>query len=138
METSIILLLLLLISGWCVQKGGGLISAVNKAMQKRPEQLLLIISVALISAAVLMLFYPAQCHSHTGEKLWLVLLGGVLFEMGAALNRGCFFGSLTRLCRGDMHILFTLCGVLTVSVLIPPQHHADTTPELSSPQYRFI
>jgi len=38
------------------------------------------------------------------------LLGGLVFGMGAALNRGCAFSTLTRLCDGQLSMLITVGG----------------------------
>jgi len=39
------------------------------------------------------------------------LLGGVIFGMGAAINRGCAFSTLTRLASGDLGMILTLAGL---------------------------
>jgi hypothetical protein len=50
MWSSFTLVILLFMSGWMVQRGNFcLVAAVNQAMNKRPERLLRIISIALIS-----------------------------------------------------------------------------------------
>jgi len=51
------------------------------------------------------------------EQSWgispLVLLGGFLFGMGAALNKGCAFSTLSRLGDGQLSMLVTLAGFCT-------------------------
>lgn len=39
------------------------------------------------------------------------VLGGVAFGTGAAINSGCFFGTLTRLATGDLSFLVTVGGI---------------------------
>ncbi len=49
--------------------------------------------------------------------LWTGLLGGLLFGLGAALNRGCSFSTLQRLADGDWRMLASLGGFLGGSAL---------------------
>lgn len=48
-----------------------------------------------------------------------VVLGGVLLGIGAALNQGCFLGSIGRLGRGDLPYFFTLCGIALAMAFMP-------------------
>ena len=41
---------------------------------------------------------------------WMPILGGLVFGIGAVLNGGCAFSTLTRLGAGDLGMLFTLLG----------------------------
>ena len=118
---NILLLVSLFISGWLLQQGGFcLVVGVRSAMDKRPGHLLLVIGVALWSGVVWLFFHVSPIYSPHGEELWLNLAGGALFGVGAALNNGCFFGSLTRLFNGDSHMFFSLLGIISASLLIPP------------------
>ena len=53
-------------------------------------------------------------EAHGGQRSWgisaTVLLGGFLFGMGAALNKGCAFSTLSRLGDGQLAMLVTLAG----------------------------
>ncbi len=49
--------------------------------------------------------------------LWMALLGGLLFGLGAALNRGRSFSTLQRLADGDWRMLASLGGFLAGSGL---------------------
>lgn len=48
-----------------------------------------------------------------------VVLGGILLGIGAALNQGCFLGSIARIGRGDLPYLFTLCGIALAMAFAP-------------------
>ncbi|TDJ16410.1 MAG: hypothetical protein E2O65_10240, partial [Gammaproteobacteria bacterium] len=53
-------------------------------------------------------------EAHGGQRSWgisaTVLLGGFLFGMEAALNKGCAFSTLSRLGDGQLAMLVTLAG----------------------------
>ncbi len=55
--------------------------------------------------------------THGTQRSWgmstVVLLGGFLFGMGAALNKGCAFSTLSRLGDGQLSMLVTLAGFCT-------------------------
>lgn len=129
-----VLLVLLFFSGWLVQRGGFcLVAGISSALNGRPERLLLILSVALLSGAVWMQIKPPVVYLPTDDTFWLALAGGVLFGVGAALNHGCFFGTLTKLFSGDGHMLFTLAGILSAAVVIPPMPSSGATPVTGYP-----
>ncbi len=56
-------------------------------------------------------------EAHGAQRSWgmstTVLLGGFLFGMGAALNKGCAFSTLSRLGDGQLSMLVTLAGFCT-------------------------
>lgn len=69
-------------------------------------------SFAKTAAWVLALIFPVlavhpQFAAHlTGISLsWGTLIGGLLFGIGAALNGGCSFSTLSRLADGQMRML---------------------------------
>lgn len=74
----------------------------------------------------------------TGLRHWpasgLSVLGGVLFGVGAAINGGCTFSTLSRLMDGNLHMLVTvlmwLAGMLVASALLPGLH--DDVPTLAA------
>jgi uncharacterized membrane protein YedE/YeeE len=59
----------------------------------------------------LMWWWP---DAHGANKTWAIstpaLMGGLLFGMGAALNKGCAFSTLSRLGDGNLAMLVTLAG----------------------------
>lgn len=63
-------------------------------------------------------FFPSLPISPaSGQPLWVGLLGGPLFGLGAALNKGCSFSTLQRLADGDWRMLVTLAGYCGGSAL---------------------
>ncbi|MDE2570271.1 MAG: YeeE/YedE family protein [Sphingomonadales bacterium] len=48
-----------------------------------------------------------------------VISGGILLGIGAALNQGCFLGSIAKLGRGELPFLFTLCGIALAMAFSP-------------------
>lgn len=48
---------------------------------------------------------------------WSIFAGGVLLGIGAAINQGCFLGSVARLGRGEMVYSFTILGIGLAMVL---------------------
>ncbi|MGL4724095.1 MAG: YeeE/YedE thiosulfate transporter family protein [Scandinavium sp.] len=121
MPSDVGLILLLMISGWMVQRGGFcLVAAVSLLMEKRPERLLLILGVALVAALLSLHFQSFRLFSPSGMTFWCALSGAALFGVGAALNRGCFFGTLSKLAKGDGHMLLTLGGMMGIAAVLPP------------------
>jgi hypothetical protein len=52
----------------------------------------------------LIFFRTPPAYGPAGKTLLQALIGGVAFGIEAALNRGCFFGTLTKLAKGDVHM----------------------------------
>lgn len=120
MPVNIILLAALFISGWLVQRGGFcLVAAIRSTLDGRPERLLLILTVALTAGALWMLSGAPQTYAPSGTAYGQAVVGSVLFGAGAAINRGCFFGTLTKLFSGDVHRIFSLAGIFMVSAFVP-------------------
>ena len=65
-------------------------------------------------AAITIPFMWWHPDAHGAEQSWemstSVLLGGFLFGMGAAFNKGCAFSTLSRLSDGQLSMLVTLVG----------------------------
>jgi hypothetical protein len=56
-------------------------------------------------------FFPERFPAPTRSgPLWTGLIGGLLFGLGAALNKGCAFSTLQRLADADWRMLATLAG----------------------------
>lgn len=54
---------------------------------------------------------PEQAGSIEGyAPTWLSVVGGFVFGVGAAINRGCAFSTLARLVDGDLRMLITFVG----------------------------
>lgn len=63
--------------------------------------------------------------------LWAGLLGGLLFGLGAALNRGCSFSTLQRLADRDWRMLASLGGFIGGSALAYLLPLMKAEPEMS-------
>jgi uncharacterized membrane protein YedE/YeeE len=71
-----------------------------------------VIWVFIVSIPVFLLF-PAHASRVDGWAVSrMAMLGGFLFGVGAALNGGCAFSTIGRLCEGKMRMLLTLVGFL--------------------------
>jgi hypothetical protein len=63
-------------------------------------------------------FFPEHVPAPTRSgQLWTGLIGGLLFGLGAALNKGCAFSTLQRLADADWRMLATLAGFVGGSAL---------------------
>lgn len=98
-------------------KRGGLcvISAITAVVERRSSRRFLSFATCSLWAACsswpIWWLVP---RAHVAEPYPIVLatvLGGVAFGTGAAINSGCFFGTLTRLATGDLSFLATLGGI---------------------------
>jgi len=69
--------------------------------------------VAMIYGTLLLFLPSASGTFQVYEPRGLVLLGGFLFGVGAAINGGCSLSTLQRLADGDLWMLLTLAGVGT-------------------------
>jgi hypothetical protein len=71
-------------------------------------------------------------EAHGGQRSWgisaTVLLGGFLFGMGAALNKGCAFSTLSRLGDGQLAMLVTLAGFCSGIYVIAQLPDGYTSP----------
>jgi uncharacterized protein len=93
------------------------VAAVRTHILDRDARSLLYILVAASAAGVVLLglacVWPQQIRLPLDNSLpgW-ALLGGFFLGSGALLNGGCYLGSITYLCRGNLNFLFTLLGIL--------------------------
>ena len=64
------------------------------------------------------------------DCVWVGVLGGFLFGMGAALNKGCAFSTLSRLGDGQLAMLVTLagfCSGIYVTIQLPDEYTSPHT-----------
>jgi hypothetical protein len=93
------------------------VAAVRTHILERDTRSLLCILVAASAAGAVLLglawVWPQQIRLPLDNSLpgW-ALLGGFILGAGALLNGGCYLGSITYLCRGNLNFLFTLLGIL--------------------------
>lgn len=65
------------------------------------------------------LFVPVDVMMTVGKELSLLtLVGGLVFGVGATINGGCAFSTLTRLGGGNMGMLVSLIGFVTGAALL--------------------
>jgi uncharacterized protein len=94
------------------------VAAVRAHILERDKRSLLCILVAASAAGTVLLglawVWPQQIRLPLDNSLpgW-ALLGGFFLGAGALLNGGCYLGSITYLCRGNLNFIFTLLGILT-------------------------
>ena len=92
------------------------VRAVSCALRERRFELLVAFGRTVLWAMVLiipaMAFRPESLGEARGiGPLWSGLVGGFVFGLGAALNRGCSFSTLQRLADRDWRMLITLGGI---------------------------
>jgi hypothetical protein len=93
------------------------VAAVRTHILERDTRSLLCILVAASAAGAVLLglawVWPQQIRLPLDNSLpgW-ALLGGFILGAGALINGGCYLGSITYLCRGNLNFLFTLLGIL--------------------------
>ena len=102
--------------GYGAQRGGlCVVTGVEHLLDQRSARLLLAFSRASVwsMAVSIAIFWlvPSAHVSATYALSFATLLGGVIFGIGAAINWGCAFGTLTRLGAGDFSFALTLVGV---------------------------
>ncbi len=86
-----------------------------------------VVGITLLLASVL----PADFLQISGWKLSLATLaGGALFGIGATINGGCAFSTLTRLGNGNLGLLVSLAGFLVGAGLHSLAGSAGLTPDL--------
>ena len=89
-----------------------LVRGVREASSGKPLFLMAILFSGVLSwVSVLIAYYfdmPIPFISYE-FSLWAVV-GGVLFGLGAAFNNGCGVSTISRLARGQLAMLLTICG----------------------------
>lgn len=141
MLPTIMLCGLIIISGWLIQRRGFcLVAAVEDLAKGKLIKLLSILLVSLLSGAVLMVLSAVEFQFYNHHQFLIAILGAIIFGFGAALNNGCFFGTLTQLFKGNSNMFFTLIGIVSTSVLIPPLENVSllTNHDFSLMNYMLV
>ena len=106
-------LLVAMLLGYMAQDTGlCLVRGVNEAKSGRPA----LLASILLCGVMLWLFVPlaAVLNAHVPFARHAVdplfAAGGLLFGIGAAINRGCAVSTLSRLARGDLRMALTMLG----------------------------
>jgi uncharacterized protein len=83
----------------------------------------LAVLVGLVLRLPLVWSHALPLHSAPMVELgWLVILGGLVFGVGAALNGACIFGTLNKVVSGDTSYLFVVPGMWLGSIVIGTAH----------------
>lgn len=121
MDTTAGLLLvsavLAFVVGFCIQRAS--VCAVRATEQwvyhRRTSRLRAFFSAAAWSGLVILplawLFPRSAMLAEDAPVTWIVLVGGALFGIGAALNGACALGTVAQLTRGRTDYLATLAGI---------------------------
>lgn len=101
-------------TGLCMVRG------VNEWKNGNPSFLLAILFSGVLAwvAAVAAFFLGLPLQFNVYKPSILFVVGGVLFGVGAALNKGCGVSTLTRLSRGDIVFSATVLGWLSGWILL--------------------
>lgn len=115
MTLFIISILLLVALGFLAQSIGlCMVRGVNEAGKGRPMFLLAILFSGVLSWISILVGYYLDIQTPFISyefSLWAVL-GGFLFGFGAAINNGCGVSTISRLARGHLAMMLTVCGWL--------------------------
>ena len=129
MLETILLIILIIISGLLTQRGGFcLVAAVEEIAKSRFFKITNILAVALISGAILMISHPPYSFHPNQQQFIIAIVGAIIFGFGATVNNACFFGTLTQFFKGNSNMLFTLIGIISASIFIPPFATGQNTP----------
>ena len=120
MHAAVLLLIsaaLAFVVGFCIQRAG--ICAVRATEQwvyyRRTSRVRAFFSTAAWSGLVILpltwLLPESAMLAEAAPVTWAVLVGGVLFGMGAALNGACALGTVAKLTCGRTDYLATLVGI---------------------------
>jgi len=99
-----------------------MVAAVGKATEGDWSGVKIIASISLaISAGLLCLGVLSGRPTMQLLGSGLVLLGGLVFGMSAAWNRGCFIGTTVQLSGGDLGALWSVAGWIVGFRILPSQ-----------------
>lgn len=77
-----------------------------------------IIWIELVTVLLMWLCPDTSVHHQVFEFSWLAIAGGLVFGIGAALNRGCAFSTLSRLGEGELAMLVTVSAMVIGAQMI--------------------
>lgn len=99
-----------------------MVRGVEKARNGKPSFLLAIVCSSAFAWVAILLATPLNLQQHFTAYAFtpLSLIGGLLFGLGAALNHGCGVSTITRLVRGELTMLSTVCGWLIGWLILTP------------------
>ncbi|MFV0576406.1 MAG: YeeE/YedE thiosulfate transporter family protein [Vibrio sp.] len=98
-----------------------LVRGVERASRGKPSFLFAILFSGSFSWITIILANQFETHHFTAYELTIFpFLGGTLFGIGAAFNKGCGISTLTRLVRGESVMMATVIGWFIGWVLLTP------------------
>jgi uncharacterized protein len=108
--------------GYAVQRGNlCMVSGLAMVIERRsPRQIIPLFRSSLWAAAMTWGLWWAgtgRSHMQIYNPGAHTVVGGLLFGIGAAINSGCIFGTLTRLGAGDLSFAVTCAGIAAGAVL---------------------
>lgn len=113
----LIILCLSILAGFSVRRGRiCLVLATEEIVEKKPLRTMIFIvqamAVALSITVPAILFFPDQVQLASSYPISLgLILGAVIYGIGATLNNGCALGSLNSLVNGNLNFLGTVLGL---------------------------
>lgn len=142
MSLAVVSLLLAAGLGFAIHRGGVCtVRGVAEVFSTRRAYMMFsfvkVIAWVLIVTIPILWLMPSSAHFGPGWALsGYSLLGGFLFGLGAAVNRGCAFSTLGRLGNGEVAAVVTLAGfalgslayaaAATSAVALRPEGHPPT------------
>ncbi len=127
-----IALILVCILGYLAQSIGlCMVRGVNEWKNGKPEFLLAILFSGVFAwvAALYAAYFdlPSQFKTYQAN-IWFVV-GGIVFGLGTAFNKGCGVSTLSKLSRGDSRMIFTILGWLIgwsiLALWAPATNHTE-------------
>jgi len=113
------------------------VASTRRLVIERRADWLLGLLVAISWAGFVLLGFafltPINLRFPTDVPITMSLVtGSILLGVGALLNKGCFLGSVSQLCRGNLNYLLTLTGI---TLALSTYSHAPDTVDLARGRY---
>jgi uncharacterized protein len=71
-----------------------------------------IVWIELVTIPLTWLFPDVRANRHMLGYSWAAVTGGIVFGIGAAVNRACAISILSRLVEGELSMLLTIAAML--------------------------
>ncbi|MEH6592593.1 MAG: YeeE/YedE thiosulfate transporter family protein [Halioglobus sp.] len=119
------------------------VAAVGEVLTSRTARTFLsflkVVAWILLINSLASLFLPDQIQPYVSQALSLsIVAGGFIFGIGAAINGGCSFSTISKLAQGELHVALTLpafiVGALSSRLLSLPYGETSIDFALKSPE----